>query len=205
MKLIVNCIILMATLFFVSCNNGKDKIVIDQSLIDSTSLNTPPTVTLADTGLQKLVIEQPAGLPNTAVLPGATNAVNLNPQSKNSSLNISPATIQALPVNNNGKMNPAHGQPGHRCDIAVGAPLNSKPAGTVTTTSTNPAVSTNANINTQPAAQPVAPGMNPAHGQPGHRCDISVGAPLNSKPVTSAVPTITPVNLTPAKADSSKN
>ena len=25
-------------------------------------------------------------------------------------------------------------------------------------------------------------GLNPAHGQPGHRCDIAVGAPLNSKP-----------------------
>jgi len=25
-------------------------------------------------------------------------------------------------------LNPAHGQPGHRCDIAVGAPLNSAPA-----------------------------------------------------------------------------
>jgi hypothetical protein len=24
--------------------------------------------------------------------------------------------------------------------------------------------------------------MNPSHGQPGHRCDIAVGAPLNSKP-----------------------
>lgn len=29
--------------------------------------------------------------------------------------------------------------------------------------------------------QNVAPGMNPAHGQPGHRCDIPVGAPLNGK------------------------
>ena len=25
---------------------------------------------------------------------------------------------------------------------------------------------------------PTAPGMNPPHGQPGHRCDIAVGAPL---------------------------
>jgi len=28
----------------------------------------------------------------------------------------------------------------------------------------------------------VAIGVNPAHGQPNHRCDIAVGAPLNSKP-----------------------
>jgi len=24
--------------------------------------------------------------------------------------------------------------------------------------------------------------LNPKHGEPGHRCDIAVGAPLNSKP-----------------------
>ncbi|MBK6446410.1 MAG: hypothetical protein IPF81_14275 [Bacteroidetes bacterium] len=40
--------------------------------------------------------------------------------------------------------------------------------------------------NTQPAAVPAsaqtATGMNPAHGQPGHRCDIAVGAPLSSPP-----------------------
>ena len=34
----------------------------------------------------------------------------------------------------------------------------------------------------QPATQPAATGsgrINPPHGQPGHRCDISVGAPLD--------------------------
>jgi hypothetical protein len=30
-----------------------------------------------------------------------------------------------------------------------------------------------------------APGMNPAHGQPGHRCDIPVGQPLNSQPAAT--------------------
>src|SRR6188474_1027285 len=34
-----------------------------------------------------------------------------------------------------------------------------------------------------PPVQPkTAEGMNPPHGQPGHRCDIAVGAPLNSPP-----------------------
>lgn len=81
-------------------------------------------------------------------------------------------------------MNPPHGQPGHRCDIAVGAPLNSKPtvqpanAKAVTATPT-----IQPNLAQQPAVvTPVAPGMNPQHGQPGHRCDIAVGAPLNSAP-----------------------
>ncbi len=35
------------------------------------------------------------------------------------------------------------------------------------------------NIQATPAADgTTAPGMNPPHGQPGHRCDIAVGAPL---------------------------
>lgn len=82
----------------------------------------------------------------------------------------------AAPTNsgnsNSGSMtglNPEHGQPGHRCDIAVGAPLSGK-AG-------SPSV---APIKNQANASPVktANGLNPAHGQPGHRCDIKVGDPL---------------------------
>ncbi|OYX80389.1 MAG: hypothetical protein B7Y83_18505 [Flavobacteriales bacterium 32-34-25] len=40
-----------------------------------------------------------------------------------------------------------------------------------------------------------AEGMNPPHGEKGHRCDIAVGAPLNSKPAANAavsVPQSTP-------------
>jgi hypothetical protein len=105
-------------------------------------------------------------------------------------------------------MNPPHGQPGHRCDIAVGAPLNSKPAPATTQPTT---VSTQPQVTTTDAtpAQKTAPGMNPPHGQPGHRCDIAVGAPLNSKPVPPAaipVQTNTPAPLLiPSKTDSTKN
>ncbi|UGS23833.1 hypothetical protein [Flavobacterium channae] len=85
-------------------------------------------------------------------------------------------------------MNPPHGQPGHRCEIPVGAPLNSKP-------NTQPQQQTTQVVNSKPVQQPVLnvnskdgaativgtatpPGMNPPHGQEGHRCDIAVGAPL---------------------------
>ncbi|MCV9933690.1 hypothetical protein OIU80_15510 [Flavobacterium sp. LS1R47] len=82
-----------------------------------------------------------------------------------------------------GGINPAHGQPGHRCDIEVGAPLNSAaPAQTVQQTTTQTAPTTTVVTNTA-TAQPTtttAKGMNPPHGQKGHRCDIAVGAPLNS-------------------------
>jgi hypothetical protein len=84
-------------------------------------------------------------------------------------------------------INPPHGQPNHRCDIAVGAPLNSTPnakaqaapptvsqpiqAAPVKVEPPKPAI-----VNTVQTA--TAPGMNPPHGQEGHRCEIAVGAPL---------------------------
>ncbi|MEN2398146.1 hypothetical protein GKZ90_0000020 [Flavobacterium sp. MC2016-06] len=93
-------------------------------------------------------------------------------------------------------LNPAHGQPGHRCDIAVGAPLNSpiaqqqqqQTAQQAQTVQVNP---TQQRVVTTTVAAPVkvGKGMNPSHGQPGHRCDIPVGAPLNSpvaKPVAAS-------------------
>jgi hypothetical protein len=97
-------------------------------------------------------------------------------------------TQQSAPGNS--KLNPPHGQPGHRCDIAVGAPLDMAP----------PASPSNANSMTpvvnpvqspspvqQSSPTPQQPGMstgklNPPHGQPGHRCDLSVGAPLDGAP-----------------------
>ncbi len=85
-------------------------------------------------------------------------------------------------------MNPAHGQPGHRCEIAVGAPLNSAPAAN---TPAKPApVMTSGQLQNNPTVAPpsilnpsssTATGsgkLNPAHGQPGHRCEIAVGQPL---------------------------
>lgn len=88
-------------------------------------------------------------------------------------------------------INPAHGQPGHRCEIPVGAPLNSAPKAanvsklTTTTTTTNVPANvpqlgaTNTNgIQNANANQVTPPGMNPPHGQPGHTCSVAVGAPL---------------------------
>lgn len=103
-----------------------------------------------------------------------------------------PATNPNTVLSDAKGLNPAHGQPGHRCDIAVGAPLNSAPAqGQTVTTQQTQTVQVNPNqknVVTTTVAAPVkvGKGMNPSHGQPGHRCDIPVGAPLNS-PVTKPV------------------
>ena len=81
-------------------------------------------------------------------------------------------------------MNPSHGQPSHRCDIPVGAPLNSPVAKTNPSTTQ---VTPKPTVTVIPSATSTPKGMNPPHGQPGHRCDIPVGSPLNS-PVAAAKP-----------------
>lgn len=86
-------------------------------------------------------------------------------------------------------LNPEHGQPGHRCEIPVGAPLNSKPED----------FKNNAAIQQAPAAMPqggpriettIPAGgsstsstvkLNPPHGEPGHDCAVPVGQPLPAK------------------------
>lgn len=122
-------------------------------------------------------------------------------------------------MNATGGINPAHGQPGHRCDIAVGAPLNSAPTQTQTqTTTTQTAQTMQVNpgkqvVTTTTTAAPVkvAKGMNPSHGQPGHRCDIPVGAPLNSPKASTTATTSAPsqggsfsekITVTPPPANS---
>lgn len=85
-------------------------------------------------------------------------------------------------------MNPPHGQPGHRCEIPVGAPLDSKPAQKAQPQTTQvvpqkPSEQPVMKINSKEGAATIVgtstlPGMNPPHGQEGHRCDIAVGAPL---------------------------
>jgi len=47
--------------------------------------------------------------------------------------------------------------------------------------------------------------MNPPHGQPGHRCEIAVGAPLNSQPATvTQTGTTAPAAIPPAKNNGTK-
>ncbi|MDT0690805.1 hypothetical protein RM549_13485 [Salegentibacter sp. F188] len=66
--------------------------------------------------------------------------------------------------------NPAHGQPNHRCDLPVGAPLNqAKQQNTATSTSGN---------QSPVRLQSATPRINPPHGEPGHDCAVAVGAEL---------------------------
>jgi len=110
--------------------------------------------------------------------PSDNNSTTSNSSFTNTAAPVLNPLQQSSNTSSNAAVNPAHGQPGHRCDIAVGAPLNSAP---VTTNNTVPVT----NQISQPATSTATStyGLNPSHGQPGHRCDIAVGASLNSKPV----------------------
>jgi hypothetical protein len=83
-------------------------------------------------------------------------------------------------------LNPPHGQPGHICEIPVGSPLPT--AGPATRLSDNPTAPTIENAarlyprrvqRTSSSSSANTPRLNPPHGQPGHRCEIPVGSPLN--------------------------
>jgi hypothetical protein len=69
-------------------------------------------------------------------------------------------------------VNPAHGAPGHRCDLPVGAPLSSAAANPGA-----PAANSPVNI-TSPVQSGSVVHINPPHGQPGHDCSVEVGKPL---------------------------
>ena len=127
--------------------------------------------------------EQPA---NTA--PEATPATETTPVQ-----NAATPVASTPAASNQGAaasgINPAHGQPGHRCDIPVGAPLSTPAGGGSMQGSATPAASSQGQpflVNDQAKGrimqeqgQSTSSGkINPPHGQPGHRCDIQVGQPL---------------------------
>lgn len=165
--------------------------------------------------------QEASATPTAATSPTATTDAAVAQMTPTTAPNMAApgqATAQpAQPAPTAPGMNPAHGQPGHRCDIAVGAPLNSpakmtsQPAMTINPqTGGNQSVKMTPTQNTPAMLQPpaggataTAPGMNPAHGQPGHRCDIAVGAPLNSAPTNNVKvePTSPQITVSDPKAD----
>ncbi len=177
----------------------------------------------------------PVGAPLNSP-PKSSNAAPSATTQSNSPVQITTTPITSSQLNSPNQttaegMNPPHGQPNHRCDIAVGVPLDSPP-GTGKTTppgasqstapyqvTTSPSTASQPNspvqITTTPLSagqsnapvQPTAPGMNPPHGQPNHRCDIAVGVPLDSPPGTGKTPSAQgtspstsspPINIVPA-------
>lgn len=165
-------IILLLTITAVSCNEKKTS-------------TYRPSYTGLPTGLNTVPRKLPSSQTNTPVQfgPNNTNSTS-NPLLNGEQVQgNNQTTMQPVSSASSGKLNPAHGQPGHRCDLAEGAPLNSAPSLPAKNNAT-------ATLPAQTKIAPTEPGKNPPHGQPGHRCDIAVGAPLNSpaaKPASNPV------------------
>ncbi len=143
-------------------------------------------------------VQQQNQVPNTIVKPDTSATVSSIPVTV-------PATVttnEPMVVNTATtppELNPAHGQPYHRCDIPVGSPLNAaapakaavsaKATSPINRTGTSPTLENAARLNGQRTnnlttptvanATTTPPKLNPPHGQPFHRCEIPVGSPLN--------------------------
>ncbi len=157
MKKTVVAIAIVSVAFFAACNQGADS---DQDTQD----NQPAT----EASVQEDQSAQGISL-------STTSGETIDPSA-------APASGTAMTGGEGVKLNPPHGEPGHRCEIPVGAPLDSDP------------VNSNGMVqqqliqdHAQPAAQPQPVQMpaggqtarlNPPHGQPGHDCAVAVGAPL---------------------------
>ncbi|WP_316849767.1 hypothetical protein [Pedobacter agri] len=182
-----NLLYLPAIFVFFSCNSeqkdANQTVITTPAGLEGLQKTNTAAVAAAQTSTKTLIFNPKHGQPGhtCALAEGAPLNQNGVAQPQQNITQVQPAAA-SIPVNTdtgNEKLNPKHGEPGHRCDIAVGAPLSSKPVQAVQTSTTQPVVAQT--VNTK-----VAKGMNPPHGQPNHRCDIAVGAPLNSKPVQAA-------------------
>lgn len=103
------------------------------------------------------------------------------------SANAAPASA-GVDANSSAQLNPPHGEPGHVCEIPVGQPLDGSGGTTVPDSDHSVQMDGGANFAPQTMTIPSATGSsaitlpsgtpNPAHGEPGHVCAVSVGDPL---------------------------
>jgi hypothetical protein len=173
MKNLIMTSFYISSVFLIACS-GNDSPSSDPS-IKPPAQNIAPTAGFTTDSLKSINS-------NAAVV------MNKEPvsQATNKSVTTVPAE-KAGSIATGAGLNPAHGQPGHRCDIAVGMPLNSAPVKanakqptvqTVAAPVAQAPVSTTTPVNNAASAGNAR--LNPAHGQPGHDCAVQVGAPLKN-------------------------
>ncbi len=147
-------LILAASAFLWSCNsemNGEHQTEETDPMLLNVSPATPGAASQAQSAS---VGVQPAGAGNA---PGASTQA---------------AKTSAM-------INPPHGEPGHDCAVAVGAPLPNA-SGAPASPDVQPLEGQSPVVETKIVPNPDQPAirMNPPHGQPGHDCAVAVGAPL---------------------------
>ena len=156
---------LIAALGFVACNEQEpagETTAATQTETDALLVNTQPASPGALSAQPASVAVQPA----TAAQQGAQQATQ----------QASKGSTQAAKTA--AGMNPPHGEPGHRCDIPVGAPLSTPAGATQATPTVQPVQATPAAAPAKPASSTGSGKLNPPHGEPGHDCAVPVGAPL---------------------------
>ena len=166
-------LILSVSAALVACNKNEkaDVLLENTTTTDTTAVSDANTATV--TSAPANVSAAPLNTSSAPLQVTAGQPQNIQPSVGQQNITTAPG------------MNPPHGQPNHRCDIPVGAPLSTPVQNNAQQASSLPqtTVPAPATVIPQPSGEPVvtAPGMNPPHGQPNHRCDIPVGAPLSSK------------------------
>lgn len=178
-----------------ACNS--DKTSEQTTVIENTapspaenSLDVPPLSSIPEIGVSQPTATIP---PPSALISAGQFANSGLPLNSSAPLNTNANTVANTAANTKSsvRLNPAHGQPGHDCAIAVGAPLKGS-AASVPAPAPVQATAPNFSVEPKSVAAPVqatAPNfsvnpnvkVNPAHGQPGHDCAIAVGAPLPVK------------------------
>ncbi len=161
-----------ALLIFVSifsCKNSQpDK---DLSIVPKTT-----AINSADSaGLSFLTAQNANSLtdmPRTAV------QASPNIQQTNTVAQTSPAQLTSSVGKSAAGLNPAHGQPGHRCDISPGAPLSSSPAPKAQAPGAT--ITPPTQIQNQSPSAKSGVSANPPHGQPGHKCDVGANSNLTT-------------------------
>lgn len=170
MKINSLLVIAVCSLFFISCGSNSSD--------DSAATTTTPASAPAST-VQPAAAQQNPATSGSTVVPPPT---------------LAPGQLTQAASASGVKLNPAHGQPGHDCAIAVGAPLKNQsgttPAQAVTQpvqVTTQPTQVSQTTTTPPPGIVPISQPstgqvkLNPAHGQPGHDCAIAVGAPLKNQ------------------------
>lgn len=156
----------LATLMLFSACSGNDTPAYDSTLPSTNDTAIPAASTVATDTSTPVNVTTAAPVLNS-------NPVQVNPQP------VSKPVVSAATAKSAAGTNPPHGQPGHRCDLAVGAPLNSAPAAAPTTSPVVSQVPAAVPAQAKPSVISGAkPAINPPHGEPGHDCAVQVGAPL---------------------------
>ena len=122
--------------------------------------------------MKKLLVIFSLAFAITACQSNANKTETVNDPTKNP---LPTNIIQGTQAGQRPTNNPPHGQPFHDCALPNGAPFPANGGVSQPKAAELPQPKVEMQ---QPAAPSGSVKLNPAHGQPGHKCELPVGAPL---------------------------